>query len=69
MSKNVALILSELVVAIVFATVVPDWECKSRKFILIYKRWSKNYFHELKKYLKSCGLIRSGYSDKPADKT
>jgi hypothetical protein len=48
MSKNVALILSELVVAIVFATVVPDWECKSRKFILIYKRWSKNYFHELK---------------------
>jgi hypothetical protein len=33
MSKNVALILSELVVAIVFATVVPDWECKSAGFI------------------------------------
>jgi len=33
MSKNVALFLSELVVAIVFATVVPDWECKSGSFI------------------------------------
>jgi hypothetical protein len=33
MSKNVALNLSELVVSIVFDTVVPDWECKSAGFI------------------------------------
>jgi hypothetical protein len=33
MSKNSALRLPELAAAIVFAAVVPDWECKSPTFI------------------------------------
>ncbi len=41
--------LPELVVAIVFATVVPDWECKSRKFILTSKRQPQNFSQYVKK--------------------
>jgi hypothetical protein len=44
MSKNVALNLSELVVSIVFATVVPDWECKSAGFIFNMQALTQSIF-------------------------
>jgi hypothetical protein len=44
MSKNVALALPELVAAIVFDTVVPDWECKSGSFIFNMQETIANIF-------------------------
>jgi hypothetical protein len=56
MSKNVALNLSELVVSIVFATVVPDWECKSAGFIFnmqaLHQSIFKVFFNHIPNLLK-----------------
>ena len=61
MSKNVALNLSELVAAIVFATVVPDWECKSARLIFNTQVLETNIFDNYFEIILNILIVKTIY--------